>query len=742
MDERALRTLLESMSLAEKVGQLIQFSGEFYGATDISVGPQHKLGVTKEMVGLSGSVLNVAGAKATRKLQDWYMAQHPHHIPLLFMSDIIYGYRTVYPVPLGIGASWDPELVETAYANTADEAQAGGSHVSFAPMVDLVRDARWGRVLESPGEDPFLNTQMAKAMVRGFQHDLAHQRGIASCVKHFAAYGAVEGGREYNGAQMAPATLFQDYLPAYKGAVEAGAKMMMTSLSTLNGVPGTADTWLLQTILRERWGFDGVIISDYASIYELVQHGFAKDAQDASFKALTAGVDIDMKSPCYANELAPLLENGRLDETKIDQAVWRVLQLKNTLGLFEDPYRGASEAAEAATLLSADKRQVARQLSRESLVLLKNYNQVLPLTPHSDQKVALVGPYAARDSLLGMWAVHGHKADTVTLAQGVAQYSDHLSVGQATDIVRDAEMFKGMGATDAMLSQVIQSDAAEEAAVADTLAKAQAADVIVFVAGEHTLQSGEAGSRGHLRLPDNQRQLLKQLRQLGKPVVLVVISGRPLVLTDVVDDVDAIVQAWFPGSEGGNAIADVLFGAYNPSGRLSMTFPADEGQLPIYYNHPSTGRPEGVSQHSSRFTARYIDIPSEPLFAFGAGLSYGKVDYTAPVVDVSELRPDQPATVTVTLHNGGELPVTETVQCYLHQAVASIVQPVKRLVDFKRVTLEPGASQTVTFTIQAEQCAFYGNDGQLRLESSPIQLYVGHDSTTKAHVALTLKVKE
>lgn len=731
MDLTKLHNLLDSLTLQEKIGQLVQLSGEFFDATDISLGPQRQLGITQETVDLAGSVLNVAGARDVRRLQAAHLKKGRHPIPLLFMADVIYGYKTVYPIPLGIGATWNPDLVEQAYVNAADEARAAGLHVSFAPMVDLVRDPRWGRVLESTGEDPYLNSRFAAAMVRGLQKNLAAGDGVISCVKHIAAYGAAEAGREYNPADVSTPSLFQDYLPAYKAAVDAGVKMAMTSLTTLNGVPATADKWLLQNILRDRWGFTGLAISDYASIYELIQHGFAQDPTDAASKAIDAGVDIDMKSPCYATGLQPLVTSSRLSEEKINTAAWRVLKLKNELGLFEDPYGGTTEEKEHTRLLTPEKRSLARDLSRQALVLLKNDADILPLDSSANQRIALIGPYADEQKMLGLWAVHGDPQDTVTIKAGFADYlaPQQLQTAKGTDVIRDRLMFTGMGLAEEQINQTISPAADEQKNRSEALETAKNADVIVFAAGEHTLQSGEAGSRTRLRLPDNQRQLLAELRKLNKPIVLIVISGRPLVLTDVQDQADAILQAWFPGTEGGHAIADVIFGRYNPTGRLTMTFPYDEGQLPLYYNHLNTGRPADKN-HPTRFVSRYIDAPNKPLYPFGYGLSYGSVQYGELKLDSDTLaaagRDELTAAISVT--NTGTVPREETVQFYIHDQVASIVQPVKRLIGFQKVPVQPGETKTAALTITPDMLSFANRDGEFITEPGMFDLFAGPNS--------------
>ena len=727
MEEKQLKLLLKDMSLDEKIGQLIQLSGEFFQANDISYGPRDKLGISQEMVDLTGSVLNVAGAEATRKVQDQQMARQPHHIPVMFMSDVIYGYKTIYPIPLGLGATWNPEIIKKAFATAADEASAAGIQVAYAPMLDTVHDARWGRVLESPGEDPYLNSKYAEAMVEGFQEKIEENKGVAACFKHFAGYGGVESGREYNTVDMSISNLYQNYLPAYKAAVKAGAKLAMTSLTALNGVPSTADKKLLDNLLRKVWGFKGIIISDYASIYELVKHGFAANTVDASYKALNATVDIDMKSPCYANGLKQLVTNGQLDEKKIDAAVWRVLSLKNDFGLFEDPYRGTSLAREKASVLSEDKRNLARKIATEAVVLLQNKNNVLPL--NKNEKLALIGPYSTEHSLLGMWAVHGEPKDSVSIFEGLKRYVPDIKTAKGTDINRSRQMLQEMGfPSDEAISQVISTEEEEKNNNKLALQAARESDVVILAMGESTLEAGEAGSKTNLSLPANQLDLINKISALGKKVVLLIISGRPLVLTNVKDKVDSILECWFPGTEGGAAIADILFGKANPSGRLTMSFPYSSGQEPLYYNHLSTGRPVHDSQHVGRFLSKYLDAPAEPLYPFGYGLSYGHISYEKMTLDKKELHHDEQIVAKVVLKNDSDWDCEETVQLYMHDKVASIVQPVKRLIDFKRIAIKAHTEKTVNFNISPKQLTFFDNTGKKVLENGEFTLYVGSNS--------------
>ncbi|WP_103662587.1 beta-glucosidase BglX [Lactobacillus sp. HT06-2] len=724
MKKEKLIKLLHSMSLNEKIGQLIQLSGEFFSASDISIGPLGKLGISKEMVCLCGSALNVVGAKSVHKVQDEQMKKQPHHIPMLFMSDVIYGFKTIYPIPLGLGCAWNPELVKKGFSYAADEASAAGNQVAFAPMVDVVHDARWGRVLESPGEDPFLNSVYAKNMVEGLQENLKNKKGQAACVKHFAAYGGVEGGREYNSVDMSLSNLFQNYLPPYKAGIKAEAKMIMTSLTTLNGVPSTADQWLLNDILRKSWKFNGIIISDYASIYELIKHGFAVDTTDAALKAITAGVDIDMKSPCYANGLKQLITNGKLDEHKIDQAVLRILELKNELGLFEDPYYGASERREEESILTTEKRSLARKLSSQSLVMLKNDNHALPLK--KNEKVALIGPYANNKNLIGMWAIHGNTQDTVTIYEGIKENTDFLKVAKGTDLCRNKDLLKRLGfLSNETIDEMVSDDETEKNNNQEAINIASEADTIILTLGEETYEAGEAGAKTNLELAPNQVKLLDKLSQLGKKLILILISGRPLVLTNIKDKVDAIIEAWFPGTEGGHAISDVLFGKTNPSGRLTMSFPYSSAQEPLYYNHLSTGRPENNSQHVGRFVSKYIDSPASALYPFGYGLSYGKIKYTNLKVSNIDLQCTQIQKISIDVTNESGIDREEAVQLYIHQHVGKVVQPVKRLIHFRKVHIPSHKKIHITFELKPQELAYYDNLGNSCLDGGKYTVYVG-----------------
>lgn len=725
MEINKLHELLDDLSIEEKIGQLVQLSGEFFNVNTATTGPEKKLGINSSVVKMCGSVLNVTGAKRVHEVQD----EHLKHskIPLIFMSDIVYGYKTIYPIPLGLGATWNPKLIEEDYKNTANEAIAGGVQVTFAPMVDLVRDPRWGRVLESTGEDPYLNSEFASSMVHGLQYNFGKTQGIAACVKHFAAYGAAEGGKEYNSTDMSERQLRQNYLPSYKAAVDAGSKLVMSSFNTLNGIPVTGNKWLLKDILRNEWGFDGPIISDYAAISELTNHGFTKDEKDASKMAFDATVDIDMKSPCYANELKPLVEEGRIDIKKIDEACWRVLKLKNDMGLFEDPYRGSSELKEKRQLLTTEKRTLARKTATEASVLLKN-DGILPLS--SNSKVALIGPYSTSREFIGMWAIHGDINKVVSIEQAFKEHisSDDLRVTQGENILDPDLDYEAMGITSEQYSKINLTGDELKKTHRDVDKFSEWADVIVMPVGEHASQSGEAGSRSDITLPKQQVELIKRVSKFNKPIILVTLSGRPLVLSNVEPKVNAILQAWFPGTEGGHAIADILFGDANPSGRLSMGFPRSVGQLPQYYNHLSTGRSVETSSHSSRFMSKYNDVKEGPLYPFGYGLSYHKASYTNMRINNSTMMKNQKLKVSVTVTNDSDIDGTEVVQLYLQDVIASVVQPVKELRGFRKVKLLAHESKIIDFEITADMLEFYDQNNNKTLEPGRFNVYVGRSS--------------
>ena len=740
MTDQELHLLLEDMSLQEKIDQLLQLTADFYGKTDRDVvtGPASELGISMEDIDLAGSVLNGTGAKALMQIQDAYMDRHPHHIPLLFMMDVIHGYRTIFPAPIAQGASFDPEMSQKAASIAAREASAAGIHVVFSPMVDLVRDPRWGRVMESTGEDPYLNSRFCEAQIHGFQGDDMKEDGkVCGCIKHFAGYGGAEAGREYNTVQVSEHTFREYYLPSYEAGIKAGAGMVMTSFNTVNDIPATINQKLMRQMLREEMGFDGVLISDYAAILETVAHGASSDKKDAAHKALLAGVDIDMVTGCYAGELAKLVKEGTVPESLIDESVLRILQLKNQLGLFEHPHKDADPEKEARYILCPEHRALAREAAAASCVLLKN-DKVLPIRP--SQKVAFIGPYIDNYEICSSWAVTGHPEDSVTIRQAAKELlpDSDLTFCHGTSLLPRDHVFAGFAEPNRAEEFYADVFADPEKALADAVAAAKAADVVILCLGEHYLQTGEATSRTELSLPENQMELFCAVRAANPNVAVVLFNGRPLLLDELSRDAAAVLEAWFPGTEGGHAILDLLTGTKNPSGKLPMTFPRNMGQIPIYYNHFSTGRPL-TGTDPQRFVSKYTDAPNTPLFPFGYGLSYTEFSYSDVSLSSDSLTSEDSITASVQLKNTGACTGTEVVQLYIQDVAASTVRPVRELKGFTRITLAPGETQTVSFRISEAELAFHRADGSYGTEPGAFRVWIGGSSATENGTGFTLR---
>jgi len=739
--ERKVNDLLKQMTLEEKIGQLVQYNDIGYAAPTAAEAESPAIGANPEThnrvdamqlasTGRLGSMLNTVGAAKTNAFQHAAVDKSRLHIPLLFGADVIHGYRTIYPVPLGLAAMWDPDLVASLAHMSAEEATTAGVRWFYSPMVDISRDARWGRSTEGAGEDAYLGSAMARAYISGYQGtDLSQQENVAASVKHFAAYGAVEAGREYNTTDMSESRLRQVYLPPYKAAVEAGAATIMSAFNALNGVPASANPYLLQTILRDEWGFNGFVVSDYTAVMELMNHGIALDAAEATRKSITAGVDVDMMSHFYDTQLPALIHSGQVPISVVDEAVRRVLRVKFALGLFEHPYARGIEVTTAVP----EHLPLVRQAAEESLVLLQNKaigdaSAVLPLAKQT-KTIALIGPLADDpDQMQGAWDGGAHLPDVVTLKKAFEAQAQQT------------------GGT-LLYAKGTQIEGNSEDGFADAVQKATQADVVVLALGESGMMSGEAGSRSHLNLPGNQEALLEKVVATGRPVVLLVFSGRPLVLTWAANHVAAIVEAWFPGTEAGAAIERVLYGDVSPSGKLPMSFPRDVGQEPLYYNQFPTGRPALDADLSkppggnSRFVSRYIDVPNDALFPFGYGLSYTHFVFTGvavsrssiPISDAQHQGALKLVTATATIKNDGDRPATEVVQCYVRNLGASLEQPVRSLQGFKRVLLSPGESKQVTFDLGFPELSFFTNEGKAVVEPTNYTVWIGGSSLATEH---------
>ncbi|WP_395399790.1 glycoside hydrolase family 3 N-terminal domain-containing protein [Pseudoduganella sp. UC29_106] len=708
--ERKVAALLKQMTLAEKVGQLHQLSGrQFTGPTSSDYADK----LADIRAGRVGSMLNVKGVADTREIQALAL-QSRLKIPLLFGLDVIHGYQTVFPVPLGESASWDMDAIRQSAHIAAREAAASGIHWTFAPMVDVSRDPRWGRVMEGAGEDTYLGSQIARARVLGFQGaKLGGTDAVMATAKHFAAYGAAIAGRDYNAVDMSEHQLFEVYLPPFKAALDAGVATFMNSFNTLNGVPATGSAWLQRDILKGSWGFRGFVVSDWGSVREMVPHGYASDLSDAAVKAMNAGSDMDMEGYAYSAHLEQAVKSGKVKMSAVDEAAGRVLYKKFELGLFDDPYKFSDAAREKAVLADSSHRAAALEMAQKSIVLLKNGPRPLagaavpgplPLA-RGLKRIAVIGPLAdSQRDLEGGWVVQGERAPVVSILQGIRRRAG------ATEIVHAQACAPGCATLDA-------------ASLEQAVKVAQQSDVIVLAVGETWDMSGEAKSRTDISLPGQQEKLFEALKATGKPIVAVMLAGRPLVFNTIADQADAIVYAWFPGSEGGNAVASVLFGDYNPSGKLPITFPRSVGQIPLSYAQYQTGRPV-TDENNVVYKSAYIDSPNTPRYAFGHGLSYTSFAYT----DLKLQRSGAGSMLSFDLANTGARSGEEVVQLYVRDMVASVVRPLKELKSFQKVLLKPGEHKRIQFAIGPEQLAFFNRQLKWGVEPGEFRLMVGSAS--------------
>lgn len=706
--DQKVNALLKKMTIEEKIGQLNQYTGDNSATGPITINPNKQAEIK---AGIVGSMLNVVGTKYTRQYQELAM-QSRLKIPLLFGQDVIHGYKTTFPIPLAEAASWDLAAIELAARVAATEASASGIHWTFAPMVDIGRDPRWGRVMEGAGEDTYLGSKIAYARVKGFQgNKLGDLNSVMACVKHFAAYGAAVGGRDYNSVDMSERMLWETYLPPFKAALDAGAATFMNSFNDLNGIPATGNAHLQRDILKGKWNFQGFVVSDWGSIGEMVAHGYSKDLKAAALSAITAGSDMDMESNAYRYNLAQLVKEGKVSVELIDDAVKRILRKKYELGLFDDPYRYSDQKRADKALNDPENRKAALDVAQKSIVLLKNEKETLPLSKNL-KTIAFIGPMVKEyKENMGFWSVELPEVDYTKWI--VSQWD-----GLQNKVGKNTKLLYAKGC---------EVDGDNKDGFAEAVATAKQADVVILSIGEKRDMSGEAKSRSDLHLPGVQEDLVKAIQATGKPVVVLVNAGRPLIFNWTADNVPAIVYTWWLGTEAGNAIANVLFGDYNPSGKLPMTFPREVGQVPIYYNHYSTGRP-AKTETESNYVSAYIDLKNSPKFPFGYGLSYTKFNYSDLKLSSVKMKNNETIKVSFQLANVGKVAGEEVVQLYLKDKFGSVVRPVLELRDFQKVKLNARETKTIEFTIDKEKLSFYNNKLEWTAEPGDFEVMIGTSS--------------
>ncbi|MAW94238.1 MULTISPECIES: beta-glucosidase BglX [unclassified Leeuwenhoekiella] len=727
-----VEALLKKMTLEEKIGQLnlLTPGGGVATGSVVSKNVEEKI-----KAGNVGGLFGVSGPDKIRQAQEIAVKNTRLGIPLLIGSDVIHGYKTTFPIPLGLSSSWDMELIEKTARIAAQESTADGINWNFSPMVDIARDPRWGRIAEGAGEDPYLGSQIAKAMVEGYQQDdLAAENTMIATVKHFALYGAAEGGRDYNTTDMSRVKMFNEYLPPYKAAIDAGAESVMSSFNDVDGVPASGNKWLLTTLLRDRWGFDGFVVSDYTSVNEMIAHGMG-DLQAVSALSINAGLDMDMVGEGFLTTLKKSVEEGKVTEETITNACRRILEAKYRLGLFEDPYKYSDSKRPQRDILTDANKVVAREAARKSFVLLKNENNTLPLAKNA--KIALVGPLAnSKNNMLGTWAPTGNPQLSIPILEGLKNGAPdaQITYAKGANISNDSAFAKKVNVFG---PRIEISEESPEGLLAEALLAAKNADIVVAVVGEATEMSGEAGSRTDITIPESQKHLIRELVKTGKPVVLVLMSGRPLVITEEMDLPVSILQVWHPGIEAGNAVADVVFGDYNPSGKLTASWPRNVGQIPVYHSMKNTGRP-APGPEFEKFKSQYLDSPNAPLLPFGYGLSYTSFEYKNLSLAKKEINQDESLEIQVDVTNTGDRDGEEVVQLYLHDKVRSLTPPVRTLKGFEKVFLKKGETKTVTLTLEADDLKFYNGALDFVAEPGEFEIFVGGNSNASLKDTFTL----
>lgn len=715
-------SLMKKMTLEEKIGQLnlVTPGGAVTGSV-VSSDVDNKI-----RKGEVGGLFGITGPDKIRKAQEISVNHSRLHIPLIFGLDVIHGHKTVFPIPLGLSCSWDLPLIERSARVAATEATADGLNWAYSPMVDIARDPRWGRIAEGAGEDPYLGSQIAKAMVKGYQgNDLSKDNTLIACVKHYALYGAAEAGRDYNTVDMSHIRMYNEYLPPYKAAVDAGAGSVMTSFNEVDGIPATGNKWLMTDVLRKQWGFKGLVVTDYTAVSEMINHGMG-DLQNVSALALNAGVDMDMVSEGFLTTLKKSLGEGKVTQKQIDDACRRILEAKYKLGLFDDPFRYCNEERAAKEILNEQNRKIARETAAHSFVLLKNANQLLPLSKSGT--IAVVGPLAdSKRNMLGTWSVGGDWQKSVSVIEGIKNVvgsKANIIYAKGANITDDPMLIKR---TNVFGPEVEIDKRTPDEMIREAVDAASKSDVVVAVVGEAADMTGESSSRSDISIPESQQNLLKALLKTGKPVALVLFNGRPMTMVWEDEHINAILDVWFGGTEAGNAVADVLFGDYNPSGKITATFPRNVGQIPIYYNHKNTGRPYN-NEDFAKFKSDYLDVSNDPLYPFGYGLSYTTFSYGDIHLSQPTLKAGNKMTATVSVTNTGKYDGEEVVQLYTRQMVGSVTRPVKELKGFQKIFFKKGETKEVSFAITADDLRFYNGSLNYAYEPGDFKIFIGTNS--------------